>query len=96
MDDVLQWGLGAAFAMLGLAFLLTLVRLLRGPTLPDRVIALDLFAYLAIGLTGLTTIRTGQNGYLNVALALGMFVFLSTLAFARYIERAESDEDDIP
>lgn len=67
----------------GLAF--TVVRLLRGPTLPDRVLALDLVTVLALGFIAVFAIRTGFALYLDLAIALALVGFLSTVAFARYV-----------
>ncbi len=67
----------------GLAF--TLIRLLRGPTLPDRILALDLFTILALSFIAVFAIRTGFALYLDIAIALGLVGFLSTVALARYL-----------
>ena len=74
-----------ALAILTLALLMTTVRLLRGPTLPDRVLALDLMTTIAIGYVGVIALRTGFMLYLDIAIAIGLVGFLATLAFARYI-----------
>jgi multicomponent Na+:H+ antiporter subunit F len=68
---------------MGLIF--TFVRLLRGPSLPDRVLALDLFTVLALGFIAVFAIRTGFALYLDLAIALGLVGFLSTVALARYL-----------
>jgi multicomponent Na+:H+ antiporter subunit F len=74
-----------AIALLIVAMLLSVVRLLRGPTLPDRILALDTMNTLGIGLIGVFAIRTGVTLYLDVAIALGLVGFLSTVALARYV-----------
>ena len=74
-----------ALAILTLALLMATVRLLRGPTLPDRVLALDLMTTIAIGYVGVIALRTGFMLYLDIAIAIGLVGFLATLAFARYI-----------
>jgi multicomponent Na+:H+ antiporter subunit F len=77
----------------GLAF--SLVRLVRGPTLPDRILALDLITTLAIGYIVVIAVRTGFSLYLDIAIALGLLGFLSTVAFARYVlKRAASGGDE--
>lgn len=68
-----------------LAIGLTLVRILRGPTLPDRVLALDLLSVLGIGMVCAISLYTGVLLYLDIAIALGLVGFLATVAFARYI-----------
>jgi len=77
----------AVMAMLCLALFLALVRLLRGPTLPDRVVALDLIALLSVGFIAIYDITTNDTVFLDVAIVLGLVAFLGTVAFARYVER---------
>ena len=74
-------------ALFGLAVLASLWRLLIGPTLPDRVIALDLIGFLVIGLVCLLAIATDQSALLGVALVAALILFLGTAAFAIYLER---------
>ena len=78
-----------AFGLISLAMLLTLLQVVRGPTLPDRVVALDLMATLAMGLTALYAITTEQTIFLDVAIVLALIAFLSTVAFAYFIEKRE-------
>lgn len=85
---VLQHATSATLAILGLAILLTIIRLIRGPTLPDRILALDVITVLAIGFIATIAVRTGYSLYLDIAIALGLLGFLSTVALARYVLRA--------
>lgn len=89
MTDFVEISILAAFVMLGLALILTAIRLVRGPTLADRVVSLDLVAFEIIGFTAVYSIHTDHHEFLTVALVLGLFVFLGTIAFARYIEHAK-------
>jgi multicomponent Na+:H+ antiporter subunit F len=81
-----------ALAMIGLAFFLAFVRLVRGPTLPDRVVALDLMGVLAVGMIAAYSVATNQPVLLDPAAAVALVGFLSTVAFARYLERRGQDE----
>jgi len=72
---------------IGVALLLTLWRLVRGPSLADRVVALDLFTTFGIGLLAVYSMITGQPAYLDVGLVLGLVGFLATVAFAYYMQR---------
>lgn len=74
-----------ALVMLSIALLLSVVRIIIGPSLPDRVLALDLLTVVALGFVGVIAIRTGLTLYLDIAIALGLLGFLATIAFARYI-----------
>lgn len=79
----------AATFMLMLAAVLSLYRLLRGPSLPDRVVALDLMATLVVGITIVYAIYTDTAVILDVAIVIALIAFLGTVAFASYIERKE-------
>ena len=74
-----------AIGLLCLSFLLTVYRFIVGPTLPDRVLALDLLVTVAIGFIAVIGIRTGYTLYLDIAIALALVGFLATVAFARFI-----------
>lgn len=74
-----------ALGLLSLALLLALVRIIIGPTLADRVLALDLLTIVAMGFIGAVAIRSGLTLYLDIAIALALLGFLATVAFARYI-----------
>ena len=77
--------------MLSLAAVLTTIRLLRGPTLPDRVVALDLLAVVAIALLAAFAVAVDQPVFIDIILAIGLLAFLGTVAFATYIERRDVD-----
>lgn len=74
-----------ALGILGLAFLLTVYRVVAGPTLPDRVLALDMLVAVAIGFIAVIAIKTGFTLYIDIAISLGLVGFLATIAFARFI-----------
>jgi len=76
-----------AFPLLTIAVILAFVRLVRGPTLPDRVVALDLIATLMIGIIAIYAIATDEPVLLDLAIVLALISFLGTVAFAHYIER---------
>ena len=76
-----------ALVMLGFSMVLTVLRILRGPSLPDRVVALDLLAYFATAAICVYAIRFGRPSLLIVAVVMALILFLGTAAFAYYIER---------
>jgi multicomponent Na+:H+ antiporter subunit F len=80
------------FAMLGLGLALAFIRLVSGPSLPDRVIALDLMAALVVAMICTYAIGNNQRVFLDVAISLALIAFLGTIAFAQYIERRGHDE----
>ncbi|MBE0409373.1 MAG: cation:proton antiporter [Anaerolineales bacterium] len=84
--------IAVVFSLLGIAFVLGFVRLVLGPSLPDRVVALDLIATLSVAAIGTYAIATDQQVYVDVAIVLALIAFLGTIAFAQYIERRAHDE----
>ncbi|WCK02783.1 cation:proton antiporter [Agrobacterium tumefaciens] len=74
-----------ATVVLSAAFLLTVYRVVVGPTLPDRIVALDMLVGIAIGFIAVIAIRTGFTLYVDIAIALGLVGFLATVAFARFV-----------
>lgn len=70
-----------------LALVLVTIRIVLGPTLPDRIVALDLLVGVVLGLIATVSVRTGYDSYLDVAIALGLVGFLATVAFARFVLR---------
>ena len=83
-----------ALALLCLAFLATVYRVVRGPTLPDRIVALDMLVAVALGFIAVIGIRTGITLYIDVAIALGLVGFLATVAFARFVLNRGSYRED--
>jgi multicomponent Na+:H+ antiporter subunit F len=81
------------FAVLVLSLLLIVLRIVRGPTLPDRILALDLLMAVAIGFIATFGIASGFTVYVDIAIALGLVGFLSTVALARFVIR-RGDVDD--
>ena len=80
--------LAVCSAMLSLALLLAFVRLAVGPSVADRVVALDLIGVLSVGIIILYSVATELPVFLDAAIALALVSFAGTIAFARYIERS--------
>ena len=83
----LTWSITATGVMLGVAIVLVTIRLLRGPSLADRVISLDLLGTVAAAAIGLYAVARNEPVYLYVAMAIALLLFVGTVAFAYYIER---------
>jgi multicomponent Na+:H+ antiporter subunit F len=77
-----------ALLALAIAMVLTFVRLVRGPSLMDRVVALELIASLVAGIVAVFAIGTDDPALIDVAIALALVAFLGAVAFSRYAERA--------
>ena len=86
MSPLLALSIDIGFVLLAVALVLALARLVRGPTLPDRVVSLDLIGVLTIAIIALHVIDTRQTVYLDAAIALALIAFLGTVAFARFVE----------
>lgn len=78
----------AAVVMMGIGAFLATIRLLRGPSLPDRVVALDLLAVMAMGFVASQAILMEQPVLLDAAIVVALIGFLGTTAVARwYLEK---------
>jgi multicomponent Na+:H+ antiporter subunit F len=78
----------AGLAALAVALLLSVARLVRGPSLMDRVVALELMAGLVVGVIAVYAIGTDDPDLLDVAITLALVAFLGAVALARYAERS--------
>lgn len=76
-----------AGAVLAAGMVLSFIRMVQGPTLADRVVAVDALATMAVGALVLIAVVTGQGLLLDIALAIALVVFLGTIAMAMTIER---------
>ena len=76
-------------ATLGVALLVSFIRLVKGPTLPDRVVAMDLIGVLAVGLIVVLAGRSGVRATLDAAIVIALVGFLGTIAYATYVERGD-------
>lgn len=81
----------AALTVLACAAVLAFVRLVKGPTLPDRVIAIDLIGVLMVCVLVVVAGVTAQQAFLDVAMVVALISFVGTVAYARYIEREGHD-----
>jgi multicomponent Na+:H+ antiporter subunit F len=84
----------ATFAMLGVALVLALVPLIRGESLPERVLALEMTALLVIALMGTETIATRIPAFLDIAIVMALMNFLVAVGFARHLEYAGFRDED--
>ncbi len=90
--SLIEWAALLALGMTGLAIFLALFRLVRGPSLLDRVLAMDLIALLVVGFIAVYAIVAGRPMLLEVAIAETLVAFLGTVAFARYLGLRGQDE----
>jgi multicomponent Na+:H+ antiporter subunit F len=85
--EVLPTAGAIALALVSLALFLSALRLFRGPSLADRVVALELIASLMVGIIAVVSIVGNQPILIDVAITLALVGFLGAVAFARYMEK---------
>ena len=78
-------------AMLAMALLIAMARLVKGPTLPDRIVAMDLIGVLVVGLIVVLASSTGVQATLDAALVIALVSFVGTVAYATYVERGHQE-----
>ncbi len=82
-----------ALVLMAVALCLALYRIVRGPTLPDRVIALDLAGSICAAFLAAASIILRQVVLLDVLLGLAMILFFSSTVFARYLARQHEEDE---
>jgi multicomponent Na+:H+ antiporter subunit F len=88
---VIPFVINIVYFMLSVALLLAFIRLTRGPSLPDRVVALELIASIVVGFVGVHAIDTGISSLLDVAIVIALTAFLAAIGFARFLERGTQE-----
>ena len=79
------------FSLLGLGLVLVILRLIIGPKLAARVVALDTFNMIVIGIIVFIALLQNSMLYLDIAIVYGILAFLETVVFARYLEGKNND-----
>jgi multicomponent K+:H+ antiporter subunit F len=82
---MLSYAIVIALTMIGTAMALNVWRLARGPTLPDRILALDTLTINAIALVMLFGLSIGSTVYFEAALLLAMMGFVGTVALCKFL-----------
>jgi multicomponent Na+:H+ antiporter subunit F len=80
-----------ALATLGVALLIAVLRLVKGPTLPDRIVAMDLVGVLVVGLIVVLAASTQVRATLDAAIVIALIGFVGTVAYASYVERGHPE-----
>lgn len=89
MDTVIT----ITFATLLLALVITFIRLLIGPTLPDRVVALELIPSILVSMIGVYAIFHDASSFIDVSIVVALVSFLAAIGFARFLERGGPRND---
>lgn len=84
-----------AISIISVSTILTLIRFMMGPSLPDRVIALDVFSANLLAVLAIYSVLSDEKTYLEVALLMSLVAFVGTMTFAYYlVQKRNKDEDD--
>lgn len=84
LDDFLYF---IILPVLSVSIVLVFVRFIMGPSIVDRIIAVDLLVTIGIGIIAVYSILTDQSTFLDIALILGLIAFLGTVAYSTYLEK---------
>jgi multicomponent Na+:H+ antiporter subunit F len=86
-STMLAWVFSIGLIGLGLAMILATSRVVAGPSVPDRVVSLDVIANLSVAGIAVFAMASGLAGLLVVAIVVALILFLGTTAYALYLER---------
>ncbi len=78
--------------VLFLCCFMCLYRIGRGPTAPDRTVAIDILGIVVVGFCALMAAITGREFYMNIAITWALLSFIGTIALAKYLEGRGFDE----
>ena len=95
MGSMIRWQsvfLSRAFLWLLLSAVMCLYRILRGPTAPDRAVAIDMLGILIVGFCAILSIPTGRDWYIDIGIAWALQSFIGIMALSKYLEGKEFDE----
>lgn len=87
----------SSVVLFGIAILVTLIRVVIGPSLPDRILSLDMISVQIISALAVISIILQTDAFLEVILILAILAFIGTIAFSKHIERGviiERKRDD--
>jgi multicomponent Na+:H+ antiporter subunit F len=76
---------------LGVALLIAMVRLVKGPSLPDRIVAMDLIGVIVVGLIVVLAASTDVEATLDAGIVIALVGFVGTVAYATYVERGHPE-----
>lgn len=77
--------------VLTVSVILVFIRFIKGPSIVDKVIALDLLITIGIAIITVYSIITNQSTFLDIAMILALIAFLGTIAFSYYLEKREKN-----
>ncbi|WP_152656983.1 Na(+)/H(+) antiporter subunit F1 [Oceanobacillus sp. CFH 90083] len=84
---MIQGMLTAALVLYGISICISVFRIIIGPSLPDRIVALDMVGVMLVSSIAIVSVMLTTTAFLEVILILAILAFISTIAFSKYIER---------
>lgn len=96
MSPILTIAIDISFILVMLGVVGGFIRLVKGPSLPDRIVALDMMTVLIVSFCGLYAILSGETAFVDVAIVVAIIGFLATVALARYVDRQQHRADTPP
>lgn len=84
---MIQTMLMTSLILVGIATIITFIRVLIGPTFPDRIIAMDVVGVNLISAIAIVSILFNTRAFFDVILVLGILAFISTISFSKFLER---------
>lgn len=84
---MIQTAVTIAIICLALSMLALVYRIIIGPTLPDRIVALDAVGVNIVGIVALICIKVDTTAYVEFILLFGILAFIGTVAFSKYLEK---------
>lgn len=84
---MIQTILTISLILFGIAILITFIRVIIGPSFPDRVIAMDVVGVNLISAIAIISILFKTRSFYDVILVLGILAFISTIAYSKFLER---------
>ena len=84
---MVQGMLTAALTFYGISICISVFRIIIGPSLPDRIVALDMIGVMLVSSIAIVSVMLTTTAFLEVILILAILAFISTIAFSKYIER---------
>lgn len=79
------------YILIGLSFF-CLFRIIRGPTIADRMVGIDIFGILVVGICALLVILTGRKFLIDIAITWAILSFIATLTLAKYLSGKKLNE----
>ncbi|MDX5323296.1 MAG: Na(+)/H(+) antiporter subunit F1 [Exiguobacterium sp.] len=83
-----------ALFFMSISLVISFIRIVKGPTMPDRIVALDAIGITLIGVIGILMILQETIAYAEVILVIGILAFIGTIALSKFVERGDIFDRD--